>query len=114
MKSIYNAHIDQEKQYNIKIEKIKKDLKVNLDQLSDNVFDEYNAKISVAYNNEKKIQHESNRLQKNLQELEKKSKMWVAMVKRFDTSLKELGDLENWSQIVTSNIINNTNTNNVE
>ncbi|RNA08898.1 biogenesis of lysosome-related organelles complex 1 subunit 1 [Brachionus plicatilis] len=72
--------------------------------------DRLNKEVSEAFVNQKKIDAKIKQLNQNTSIFIKQSNQWIQLLENFNTALKELGDVENWSKKIESDmkIINNT------
>ncbi|KAL6596360.1 GCN5-like protein 1-domain-containing protein, partial [Neocallimastix sp. 'constans'] len=56
--------------------------------------------ISILFKNEKKLETESNKLQSLIKQHSKDVLQWNDLTKMLDNSLKELGDVQNWVDLI--------------
>ena len=55
-------------------------------------------RFAVAYLNQKRLEHKVKELHLNATNFAKQTAPWLQMIEGFNTSLKELGDVENWAR----------------
>ncbi|KAJ3100150.1 hypothetical protein HDU96_010434 [Phlyctochytrium bullatum] len=56
------------------------------------------------FHNQKEIEAEAKKLQSATARYEKQTKQWLALINQFNSTLKELGDAENWGKAIDSDI----------
>lgn len=54
--------------------------------------------------NQKKIEEEVKQLHFNMAQFSKQTHQWVTLIDGFNGALKQIGDLENWSRIIESDM----------
>jgi phage shock protein A len=72
--------------------------------VSSGLLDAVNRDVAQAFLNEKQIEAEVSKLQQETAEFVKRSQQWVALVGSFNASLKEIGDVENWSRTIEADM----------
>ena len=55
--------------------------------------------VEEVYQNQKKLEAESKQLQAHAAQFSKQTIQWLQLAEGFNRALKELGDVENWSQV---------------
>lgn len=71
---------------------------------SDFVLDRLNKDVSEAFVNQKKIDAKVKQLDQNSNHFIKQTNRWIILLDQFNTSLKELGDVENWAKKIESDM----------
>lgn len=74
------------------------------------VLDRLNKDVTEAFINQKKIDAKIRLLNQNTAQFLKQNQLWIQTLENFNSSLKELGDVENWSKKIVTDmeIINST------
>jgi len=74
------------------------------------VLDHLNEKVAEAFVNQKRIDAKIKHLNQNTSQFIKQSQQWIHLLENFNSTLKELGDVENWSRKIETDmkIINST------
>lgn len=76
----------------------------NMGRLSSSYLDSVNKGVAEAFLQEKQLEAEIKALQVETAEFVKRSSQWVALVSHFNASLKEIGDVENWSRSIEADM----------
>ena len=59
---------------------------------------------SNAYLNQKRLDSEAKQLHLNATNFAKQTAAWLLLIDRFNSSLKELGDVESWARTIESDM----------
>lgn len=62
--------------------------------------DHLNVGVAQAYLNQKRLDAEAKELHTHAAEFARQTHLWIGLVDNFNTNLKELGDVENWSKSI--------------
>ncbi|XP_072743352.1 biogenesis of lysosome-related organelles complex 1 subunit 1 isoform X2 [Anoplolepis gracilipes] len=60
----------------------------------------YCYRVAQAYLNQKKLDAEAKQLQHSATNFAKQTQLWLNLVESFSSSLKEIGDAENWARSI--------------
>ncbi len=85
-------------------EELRRKVLDDVGRVSSGLLDSVNKEVSQAFLNEKQIESELAKLQQETAEFAKRSQQWVALVSSFNASLKEIGDVENWSRTIEADM----------
>ena len=66
--------------------------------------DGVNVRVAEVYHNQKLIDAEVRALQAEAQKFGRATGQWLEILDKFHRSLKELGDVENWTEIIESDL----------
>jgi len=78
----------------------------NVEAVSSELLHELTSGIGAVYTNQKKIEEEAYRLQQQTAMLTKQVDQWVSMYNSLNSSIKEFGDLVNWSRVIEADMVN--------
>ncbi|KAK7601238.1 hypothetical protein V9T40_008679 [Parthenolecanium corni] len=82
----------------------RKDAIAAANDLTQALVEHLNLGVAQAYLNQKKIEEEVKQLHQNMAQFSKQTQQWVQLIGNFNGSLKQIGDLENWSRIMESDM----------
>jgi len=69
-------------------------------ELTQALVDHLNVGVAQAYLNQKRLDAEAKQLHTNATDFSKQTANWLSLVTAFNTTLKDLGDVENWSKAI--------------
>ncbi|CAM1326750.1 BLOC1S1 (predicted) [Pycnogonum litorale] len=87
-------------------EKKRKEAVAAADELTEALVDHLNVGVAQAYLNQKKLDCEAKNLFVNASNFNKQVQQWLMLVENFNQSLKEIGDVENWSKSMEADMRN--------
>lgn len=73
-------------------------------ELTQALVDHLNVGVAQAYLNQKKLDAEAKQLHVSATNFSKQTQHWVNLVDSFSSALKELGDVENWSKTIETDL----------
>jgi len=77
----------------------------NVEAVTADLLHELSNGIGAVYVNQKKIEHEAYQLQQQTALLTKQLDQWVNLYNQINTSIKEFGDLQNWSRVIEADMV---------
>ncbi|XP_033761998.1 biogenesis of lysosome-related organelles complex 1 subunit 1-like isoform X2 [Pecten maximus] len=104
LSSLLKQHQAKQQVRKDKQEKKKKEAIVASTALTHALVDHLNGGVAQAYVNQKKLDTETKILQANAGQFSKQTIQWLKLVEDFNTSLKELGDVENWARSIETDM----------
>lgn len=66
--------------------------------------DHLNVGVAQAYLNQKRLDYEAKQLNIGAVNFNKQTQVWLNLIDNFSSSLKELGDIENWSKTIETDM----------
>eukprot|EP00002_Diphylleia_rotans_P000788 TRINITY_DN10416_c0_g1_i1.p1 TRINITY_DN10416_c0_g1~~TRINITY_DN10416_c0_g1_i1.p1 ORF type:complete len:160 (+),score=39.09 TRINITY_DN10416_c0_g1_i1:426-905(+) len=85
-------------------EKRKREALVNVGTVSSVMMDSVNIGVATVFANQKQLDSETKLLQAQSARFAKQAQDWIALMDKFNQSLKELGDVENWAKIIENDM----------
>ena len=74
------------------------------EKLTDALVDHLNVGVAQAYLNQKRLDAEAKELHTHAAEFARQTQNWLSLVDSFNGSLKEVGDLESWSNAIEKDL----------
>ncbi|KAF9961354.1 hypothetical protein BGZ72_004063 [Mortierella alpina] len=81
-------------------EHLRKEAVQSVGLFSDAVADTLSGRVSQIFLNQKELEQEARNLSMQTTRYAKQTAQWLALVEQFDSALKELGDVQNWVQVI--------------
>eukprot|EP00897_Mesotaenium_endlicherianum_P002656 jgi/Mesen1/2418/ME000157S01557 len=102
--SMQEAHVKKEAALKISAELARRDALAAVEGLADSLVDSVNASVQSVFGAEKLIEVEVRSLGATVQRYRQQHAQWLAVLHDFDDALKELGDFENWVEIINHDL----------
>ncbi|KAN0016231.1 hypothetical protein ACTFIU_006194 [Dictyostelium citrinum] len=87
-------------------EVLKKEAIASMGVVTNGLIDSVNTGVACIFTNQKKLETEARLLQANTAKFSKQTNQWIHLIENFNNSLKEIGDVENWSKKIESDMHN--------
>ncbi|KAK5814953.1 biogenesis of lysosome-related organelles complex 1 subunit 1-like protein [Linnemannia elongata] len=81
-------------------EHLRKEAVQSVGQFSDAIADTLSGRVSQVFLNQKDLEQEARNLSLQTTRYSKQTAQWLALVDQFGSALKELGDVQNWVQVI--------------
>ncbi|KAF9900378.1 NHP2-like protein 1 [Linnemannia zychae] len=81
-------------------EHLRKEAVQSVGQFSDAIADSLSGRVSQIFHNQKNLEQEARNLSIQTARYSKQTTQWLALVDQFGSALKELGDVQNWVQVI--------------
>lgn len=76
----------------------------SMNKVSDSMVDGINQGVARVFANQRKIGQETKYLENESMKLHKQTNMWIQLIEDFNNALKEIGDVENWAQVIENDM----------
>ncbi|KAF9974778.1 biogenesis of lysosome- organelles complex 1 subunit 1 [Actinomortierella ambigua] len=81
-------------------EHLRKDAIQSAGQFTEALADTLSSRVSHIYANQKELEQGARNLAAQSARFTKQTQQWLALVEQFDSALKELGDVQNWVEVI--------------
>ncbi|CAI2186930.1 18206_t:CDS:2 [Funneliformis geosporum] len=81
-------------------EQLRKEAIQAVNEVTDSLSDTLNERVSAVFKTQREIESEARRLSSQSAKYTKQTKQWLNMLEGFNSALKELGDVQNWAEII--------------
>jgi len=99
------------KQHQIKQTKLKEETEhrrketiASVTNVTNALVNSVNTGVAHIHANQRKLEHETRVLQQQTQRFSKQTAQWLKLIDNFNTSLKEVGDIENWAKSIETDM----------
>ncbi|CAG8519712.1 10795_t:CDS:2 [Paraglomus brasilianum] len=97
---LVREHTQKQQAIRKKNELLRKEAIQAVNETADALTDALNERVSLIFKTQREIESESRQLSTATARYTKQTKQWLTMVENFSNALKELGDVENWAQVI--------------
>lgn len=73
-------------------------------KVADSMVDGINQGVARVFSNQRKIGQETKYLENESLKLQKQTNLWIQLIEDFNNALKEIGDVENWAQVIENDM----------
>eukprot|EP01125_Pyxidicula_operculata_P015546 TRINITY_DN5284_c0_g1_i1.p1 TRINITY_DN5284_c0_g1~~TRINITY_DN5284_c0_g1_i1.p1 ORF type:complete len:128 (+),score=33.58 TRINITY_DN5284_c0_g1_i1:17-400(+) len=101
---LYKIHEEKKERRSEETEKLQKSVVTQVGNVTAQMVDSVNLGVATVFRNQQKLEMEARQLDKQANKLSKQSADWIKLLDDFNVALKELGDVENWSQKIENNM----------
>ncbi|CAG8739413.1 biogenesis of lysosome-related organelles complex-1 subunit 1 [Gigaspora rosea] len=81
-------------------EQLRKEATQAVGELTDCLADTLNERVSSIFKTQREIEAEARRLSAHSAKFSKQTKQWLNMLDGVNSALKELGDVQNWAEVI--------------
>eukprot|EP01063_Lacrimia_lanifica_P022925 TRINITY_DN30431_c0_g1_i1.p3 TRINITY_DN30431_c0_g1~~TRINITY_DN30431_c0_g1_i1.p3 ORF type:complete len:130 (+),score=61.33 TRINITY_DN30431_c0_g1_i1:67-456(+) len=99
---LVKAHSKRREARKVENERAMKRLHAAVPHASESLVASVNRDVLELFTNQHILETETKELQAQTDKFQKQSQQWLAMFETFNKSLKELGDLSNWANMIES------------
>ncbi|KAI7863492.1 biogenesis of lysosome-related organelles complex-1 subunit 1 [Spinellus fusiger] len=97
---LLKTHQQKQADHKRQNDQMRKDVVKTVNELTDTISDKVNEGVSDIFARQKELEQESRKLAAQTTRYMKQTKQWVTLVDNFNASLKELGDVKHWAEIM--------------
>ncbi|CAG8497328.1 4314_t:CDS:2 [Paraglomus occultum] len=97
---LVREHTQKQQAIRKKNELLRKEAVQAVNETADALTDALNERVSLIFKTQREIESEARQLSTATAKYTKQTKQWLTMVDNFSNALKELGDVENWAQVI--------------
>ncbi|POG62045.1 biogenesis of lysosome-related organelles complex 1 [Rhizophagus irregularis DAOM 181602=DAOM 197198] len=81
-------------------EQLRKEAVQAVSEVTDSLADTLNERVSTILKTQREIESEARKLSSQSVKYTKQTKQWLSMLEGFNSALKELGDVQNWAEVI--------------
>ncbi|RHZ79641.1 hypothetical protein Glove_143g21 [Diversispora epigaea] len=81
-------------------EQLRKEAVQSVSEVTDCLADTLNERVASIFKTQREIESEARRLSTQSLKYTKQTKQWLNMLDSFNSALKELGDVQNWAEVI--------------
>lgn len=101
---LVKEHQSRQSKFKEEQEKRKKDALESVKAFTSSLVDALNSEVEQAYENQKRLDQETKKLQAQATRYMKQAQQWKGLVEGFHKALKDLGDLEQWARTIEADM----------
>jgi len=104
LSSLLKDHLSRSSVRRAQNDKLREEADAAAANLTAALVDHLNVGVAQAYLNQKRLDAEAKQLHTNATEFSKQTSNWLQLVNSFNTTLKDLGDVESWSKAIEADM----------
>ncbi|KAK9767666.1 hypothetical protein K7432_002387 [Basidiobolus ranarum] len=91
-------------------EQLRREAVKSLNDLTDCLSDNLNERVAQVYSNQKELEQSAKKISLQAHKYSKQAKNWLQLIDQFNSALKELGDVQNWAEVIEQDMRDVTKT----
>ncbi|KAI8079561.1 biogenesis of lysosome-related organelles complex 1 subunit 1, partial [Gilbertella persicaria] len=100
LSSLLKAHNEKQAETKRHNEQLKKNAIQSVNELTDSLTEYVNEGVNEIFSKQKELEQQSRKLANQTTRYASQTQQWLTLVDNFNMSLKELGDVKNWAEIM--------------
>jgi len=101
---LVKEHQTKQQQNFQQTEQLRKEAIQSVGVVTNQLMDSVNMGVAHVFANQKKLEEETRKLQAQTAKFAKQTAAWLTLIEGFNNSLKELGDIDNWSKVIETDM----------
>lgn len=101
---LVKEHQSRQNKFKDEQERRKKEALESVKAFTSSLVDALNSEVEQAYENQKRLDQETKKLQSQATRYMKQTQQWVGLMEGFHKGLKDLGDLEQWARTIEADM----------
>lgn len=101
---LVKEHQARQSKFKEEQEKRKKEAQESVKAFTSSLVDALNSEVEQAYENQKRLDQETKKLQAQAARYMKQAQQWKGLMDGFHKALKDLGDLEQWARTIEADM----------
>ena len=103
-KDLMTEYSDRRYELKLRISDSKSKLAQSSSDLNDNISKTLNSQVLILHENQKKIDTQCKTLRSEAEKLAVQNQSWLKMYSKLNSSLKQVGDLNNWAYMLEKDL----------
>ncbi|EPB85709.1 hypothetical protein HMPREF1544_07535, partial [Mucor circinelloides 1006PhL] len=100
LSQLLKSHNQKQSEAKKQNEQLKKTAIQTTNELTDSITEYVNDRVTEIFSRQKELEQQSRRLANQTTKYANQTQQWLTLVDDFNMSLKELGDVRNWAEIM--------------
>eukprot|EP00123_Amoebidium_parasiticum_P009081 comp19221_c0_seq1/m.21982 comp19221_c0_seq1/g.21982 ORF comp19221_c0_seq1/g.21982 comp19221_c0_seq1/m.21982 type:complete len:128 (-) comp19221_c0_seq1:367-750(-) len=85
-------------------DKLRKEALASVEAVSHGMVDSLNGTVAEIFQNQRQLELETKNVTALTAKFSKQASQWITMMESFNQALKEIGDVENWSRVIETDM----------